>query len=77
MRAAEHQRLFREGSEAELFDSFDELLAKRRHYLANQDERKRIAAAGLGRYIEGGYSNERRLAVVLDHFERVRRGARR
>jgi spore maturation protein CgeB len=66
-RTDEHRRLFREGKEAEFFASFDELLAKCRHYLAHDRERHAIAAAGYRR-CHAGYSNAQRLAGVLAHL---------
>ncbi|MDJ0849932.1 MAG: glycosyltransferase [Myxococcota bacterium] len=67
-RTEEHLRLFREGEEAEFFASFDELLEKCRYYLDHEDERLRIAAAGLRRCREGGYGNPARLEWVLDQL---------
>lgn len=64
-RTDEHRRLFREGVEAEFFSSPDELLQKCRYYLEHEEERRRIAEAGLRRCIEGGYSNQGRLSTVL------------
>jgi spore maturation protein CgeB len=66
-RTKEHRRLFREGIEAEFFEGFDELLAKCRHYLVQEDERRRIAENGHRRCIFGGYSYEGRLLSVLEH----------
>lgn len=71
-RTAEHQRLFREGVEAEFFEGFEELLRKCRYYLEHEDDRRRIAAAGLRRCVDGGYSNRSRLAGVIDHLLRQR-----
>lgn len=67
-RTPEHERLFREGVEAEFFDGFDELLERCRYYLTHEEERKNIAVAGLRRCIEGGYSNQARLAGVIRHL---------
>jgi hypothetical protein len=75
-RTDEHRRLFEEGVEVELFTGFDELLAKARHYLEHEDERRRIAAAGRRRCLESGYSNEHRLAAVLEHLEQGNRAGR-
>ena len=59
--------LFRHKIREEIrFDSFDELLEKCRYYLAHEDERLSIAAAGRKRCIEGRYSNQERLARVLE-----------
>ena len=67
-RTDEHRRLFREGEEAEFFADFDELLEKARHYLAHEEERRRIAAAGRERCLRDGYSNRHRLAPVLEQL---------
>ena len=65
-RTDEHAELFVEGSEAEFFDSFEELLHKCRHYLAQPKERERIAAAGFERCRRSGYSNQSRLQQILE-----------
>jgi spore maturation protein CgeB len=67
-RTEEHLGLFREGEEAEFFGSFEELLRKARHYLTHEDERRAIAAAGLRRCREDGYSNQERLRRVLEQL---------
>ncbi len=68
-RTADHLRLFEEGREAAYFASPEELLAKVRHYLANDDERRAIAAAGLERCRTSGYDLDTRarrmLSIVL------------
>jgi hypothetical protein len=64
-RTDEHLALFREGVEAEFFANDGEMLEKTRYYLAHETERARIAAAGLRRCLEGGYSNQDRLAAAL------------
>ena len=67
-RTDEHARLFVEGREAEFFASTEELLAKCRYYLEHEDERRRIAEAGLRRCREGRYDNQGRLQTVLSHL---------
>jgi hypothetical protein len=62
-------RYFKEGVEAEFFESDDELLEKCRHYLARPDERRRIAEAGRRRCIESGYSEPDRVREILPALE--------
>lgn len=56
MRTAGHLANYREGEEAEFFDSEAELVAKARRYLADEPSRTRIAAAGHRRCVDSGYS---------------------
>ena len=64
-RTTDHLRLFEEGKEAAYFASPDELLTKVRHYLANDDERRAIAAAGLERCRADGYDLDTRAQHML------------
>ncbi len=56
MRTPQHVESYREGVEAEFFDSPDELVSKARHYLAHDDERKAVAAAGHRRCVTDEYT---------------------
>jgi spore maturation protein CgeB len=67
---------FREGVEAEFFDSDDELLEKCRHYLAHPEERRRVAEAGRRRVIESGYSEPDRVREILPAIEAALRAKR-
>lgn len=64
-RTEEHQRLFREGVEAEYYASADELTDKVRYYLEHSEQRFRIAAAGRKRCLASGYSFHDRLPNML------------
>jgi spore maturation protein CgeB len=64
-------RYFREGEEAEFFDSEDELLEKCRHYLAHPDERRRVAEAGRRRCRESGYFEIDRVREVLAELAKI------
>lgn len=56
MRTPQHLDSYREGTEAEFFDSPEELVTKAKHYLANDDERAAIAAAGNRRCVTDEYT---------------------
>lgn len=71
-RTDEHLALFEEGKEAEFFEGNEELLDKIKHYLAHEDERKRIAAAGRERCIKSGYSNHVRLKKIMQKIIALR-----
>jgi hypothetical protein len=64
--SSEHARLFEEGREAAFFRSRDELVEMVRYYLANEDERAAIAAAGRRRCANSGYSHADRVAYMLE-----------
>lgn len=64
-RTKEHLSLFEEGKEAAFFSSNEELLEKCRYYLAHDEERKAIAAAGHQRCITSDYSNEGMIRKAL------------
>lgn len=59
-RSDEHRRLFEDDKEAVFFSSNDELLEKVLYYTNHQDERRKIAQAGLSRCHSGGYSFKNR-----------------
>jgi spore maturation protein CgeB len=65
-RTALHQQLFEEGKEAEFFSSDDEMIDKVKFYLAHDEARQRIAAAGRERCESSGYSSENLLRQVLE-----------
>ncbi|MEI8175600.1 MAG: glycosyltransferase [Candidatus Omnitrophota bacterium] len=73
-RTPEHQVLFKEGVEAEFYESAQEMLDKIRYYLVNEAQRKKIGEMGRRRAL-AGYSNEARLkSVVMAAAEPVRGG---
>lgn len=74
-RTDEHLRLFREDVEAVFFRDDAELLEKTRYYLAHEDERARIAAAGRRRCLEDGYAYDARLTHILRHARGLRPAA--
>ncbi len=69
--------LFEEGVEAEFFGSEEELLAKCRHYLANPEERQRIAEAGRRRCERSGYSEVDRVREIVPALAEALRARRR
>jgi hypothetical protein len=60
-----HQEFFTEGIEAEYFGCNEELIDKTEWYLAHEDQRRQIAAAGLARCQRSGYSWRDRMAKCL------------
>jgi spore maturation protein CgeB len=65
-RTDDHAALFKEGSEAEFFDSDEELRDKLSFYLREDDVRNSIARAGLSRCIKSGYHVKAQLQKVLE-----------
>lgn len=64
-RTAEHQRLFKEGVEADYFDTKEELLEKVRYYLNNDNKRNTIAKAGYERCFKSNYTFKNRMTEIL------------
>lgn len=67
--------LFVEGVEAELFRDRDELLATIGHYLADDEARQAVAAAGRRRVVADGHDVVSRMAEALQAIEEVGVGA--
>jgi hypothetical protein len=64
---------FAEGKEAAYFGSPDELVEKARYYLANDDERIRIARAGHVKCVQGGFTYKDRIKHDIEAVtERLR-----
>ena len=64
-----HQACFEEDREAVFFGSVEECAEKARYYLAHEQARKRIAAAGRLRAERSGYSNDAQLTKVLERLD--------
>ena len=67
-RTTEHQELFEEGKEAVFFGTDDELIEKVRYYLAHENERRKIAAAGYERCIKSQYDNYHVFKRLIDRL---------
>jgi len=65
------QGLYREGLEAEYFDSPEELVGKCKKYLINAQLREQIANCGRSRCIEGGHDVISRMEKWLDETKRA------
>lgn len=65
-RTDEHRSLYEEGKEAEFFASPQELVDKLRYYLAHDEERERIAAAGRERFLASGHTRRDRYRAMLE-----------
>ncbi|MGO9119722.1 MAG: glycosyltransferase [Desulfomonilaceae bacterium] len=70
-RTDEHRSFYREGSEAEFFDSPEELLDKVIFYLKHDAERRRIARAGQLRSLNSGYSYYERIKTDLENIRPI------
>ncbi len=68
-RTKELQAMYREGEEAVYFDSKEELLAKVRWLLEDDEARNRIAKAGRERCLQDGHSNIHRSAQIIEALE--------
>ena len=71
-RTRELQAMYREGEEAVYFDSKEELLAKVRWLLKDDEARDRIANAGRERCLRDGHSNVHRAAQVIQALDDLR-----
>lgn len=65
-RTKEHQEFFKEGEEADFFDSAEELCSKAKFYLADGSARRRIAANGRERCRRSGYDSDSVLGRILE-----------
>lgn len=71
-RTNEHLELFKEGVEAEYFESMEEMREKVAYYLQHDDQRKKIANAGYLRCQSSGYSYDQ---IIKQVMENILRGA--
>ena len=67
-RTTEHLNLFKEGLEAEYFESDEELLFKVQKYLSNESIRRQIALNALKKCEGGGFSFEDRIREIFDNL---------
>jgi spore maturation protein CgeB len=70
-RNLEITRFYEEGKEAACFGSPEEACKKIAHYLAHEDERKKIAAAGHARVLSFGYNFDSRATRILEVFNEM------
>lgn len=75
-RSTDHERMFVEAAEVELFSGRDELIDKTHRYLNDEDARARIAAAGRERCVRSGYSHAARAVEILAALGFAPRAAR-
>ena len=67
-RTGEHRLHFTDGEEAVFFEGVDDLVAKVARWVAADDARARIAAAGRARCLRSGYAYDDRLREILDEL---------
>lgn len=65
-RTPEHQRLYREGVDAEFFDCDYELIDKARFYLMNPIARETIAKSGRARFMQSASRLDRQMSITID-----------
>lgn len=70
-RTDEHREFFKEGKEAEFFNSADEFVDKAKFYHTHETARARVAQAGRRRCTESGYAYVHRLEALLDRLAKV------
>ncbi|HEX7158746.1 MAG TPA: glycosyltransferase, partial [Edaphobacter sp.] len=70
-RSQGHRDRFVEDEEAVFFSTYDELVAKIRRYLPDEQARARIAAAGQARALRDGYHNDRQVGLILERAESI------
>lgn len=70
-RSEGHLQRFVEDEEAVFFTGRDELAAKIRRYLPDEEARARIAAAGRLRAERDGYHNDRQVELIVDRARRL------
>ena len=71
-RTGELAKIFEEGRECACFGDAEEMIAKIRHYLAREDERRAIAEAGHARSQAGGHSVDYRARDVIAKYHELR-----
>ncbi len=70
----EHNAMFAEGKEAAYFRSLDDAVEKIKYYLAHEDERKAIAAAGHAKCLNGPNRFIDRAREITEAYEQMQRG---
>lgn len=68
-RTEEHQKLFKEGVEAEFFSSDEELTEKVRYFIWNDIERELIISRGYKRCVDSGYSYDDITNAIINDIE--------
>lgn len=68
-RSQAHLSYYVEGKEAEFFESPEELVEKAKYYLAHDEQRKTVAAAGHRRCMQSGYSQKDRMCQILQALQ--------
>jgi spore maturation protein CgeB len=66
-----HMQRFKEDEEAVFFTGFEELAAKIRRYLPDEEARNRIAAAGCIRAARDGYYNDRQVELIVERAQSI------
>ncbi len=70
-RCAGHSLKFKEDEEAVFFDTTEDLIAKIKRYLPDEEARNRIAAAGYARAVRDGYHNDHQMELIVERIEQI------
>ena len=70
-RTTEAEQFFEDGRDCVLFSDHDEMVDKIHYYLAHDDERCAIAAAGRQRCLDSGYSMNDRARMIIAKFREL------
>lgn len=68
----EVEQYFDDGTECALFSGHDEMIDKIHYYLAHDDKRRAIAAAGRQRCLDSGYSTDDRAKTIIAKYHELR-----
>lgn len=70
-RTKEHMNLYREGIEAEFFETTEECISKIKYYLTKNKERNRIAENGHKRFLRENYTVVNQINKIINEYKKI------